>query len=102
MFESPYRHLAASIILRAIADVFAGRGSPGTEQAKNYRSALRFFRSEWFDLLASGTGIDPQKVRSCVLDARYRKKMQAEYRKCSGKCPEREGYAALFKLVSGL
>jgi len=101
MNKNPYRHLAVSIILRAVADVFAGKGGPGTERSKNYHSSLKFFRSDWFEFLASGAGIDPQKVRSCILDAKYRKKMQAEYKKYSGAHLEYESYATLFKLVPG-
>jgi len=69
----PYRRLAATIILRAIADILAGPGRLGGEQIGNYRSALRFLKTSWFETLAEAVNIDPESVRGIFLDKEKRR-----------------------------
>lgn len=63
-----YLRLVAAIILRAIMDISAGPGKCGGEQVRNYRSALRFLKSSWFEKLAVAVGIDPENARRVFLD----------------------------------
>lgn len=68
----PYRRLAATIIIRAIADILAGPGKFGDEQARNYRSALRFLKTSWFETLATAINLNPESVRKIFLDKEKR------------------------------
>ena len=75
----PYRQLAAAIILQAVGDSVAGPGKTGTEQLGNYRSALKFVRSAWFEQLAAMVALDPEAVRKALLDKEKRQKVRSKY-----------------------
>lgn len=74
-----YRQLAAAIILQAVSDIVSGPGKTGTEQLGNYRSALRFVKSAWFEQLAAAIALDPEAVRKALLDKGKRQKVRTKY-----------------------
>jgi hypothetical protein len=63
-----YRQLAAAIILQAVTDIAAGPGKNGEDE--NYRSALKFVKTGWFEFLAEAVAIDPDAVRAVLAHER--------------------------------
>lgn len=68
-----YRALAGAIVSRALVDVLVGGGGAA-------RSALQFFRSPWFEVLADALGLDCPAIRERVLDSEWRKKAREKLR----------------------
>lgn len=77
--NQPYRQLAAAIILQAVSDIVTGPGKIGTEQVGNYRSALKFIRSAWFEQLAAAIALDPEAIRKALLDKEKRQTVRSKY-----------------------